>query len=120
MSTRTDLLNREHAAWRALSTDGETAAGYYATELADDVLMLLPGGLVIDERQDVIVSMRGVPWESFELFEERVVELGDDSAIVAYRATAHRSGQDYEALFNSTYVVQNGEWRLVLHQQTPV
>lgn len=120
MSTREDLLNREHEAWRALSTDGETAARHYETTLADDVLMLLPGGLVIDERQDVIDSMRGAPWDRFDISEERVLELGEDAAVVAYRATAHRSGEPYEALFNSTYVRRNGDWRLVLHQQTPV
>lgn len=119
MSTREDLLKREREAWRALSTDGETAANHYQAALARDVLMLLPGGLVIDERQDVIDSMRGAPWDGVEISEERVLELGDDVAVVAYRATAHRSGQGYEPLFNSTYLRQNGNWRLALHQQTP-
>jgi hypothetical protein len=120
MSTKEDLLNREREAWLALSTDGETAARYYETELASDVLMLLPGGLVIDEREEVVDSMRGAPWDGFEISEARVLELGEEVAVVAYRATAHRSGRGYEALFNSTYVRENGLWRLALHQQTPV
>jgi hypothetical protein len=120
MSTRHDLLELEREAWRALSTDGETAAAHYEKLLADEVLMLLPGGLVIDDRQAVIESMRGAPWDGFEITDERVLELDDRTAVVAYRATAQRSGQDYEALFNSTYVRDDGQWRLTLHQQTPV
>jgi hypothetical protein len=119
MSTENDLLELEHRAWQALSTDGETAAAFYAEHLGEHVLMLLPGGLVIDERDAVVESMRGAPWDAFELTDERVVELGDRAGVVAYRAAARRSGKDYQALFNSTYVRENGEWKLVLHQQTP-
>lgn len=82
--------------------------------------MLLPGGLVIDDRARVIESMRGTPWTSFELTDERVLPLTEESAVVAYRATARREGDDYTALFNSTYVREGNSWRLALHQQTPV
>ena len=120
MSTREDLLMLERAAWLALSTDGEAAARHYEVQLADEVLMLLPGGLVVDDRRAVIDSMRGAPWDAFEITDERVLELGDQTAVVAYRATAQRGDQEYEALFNSTYVRRSGGWRLALHQQTPV
>ena len=80
------LIERERAAWRALSTDGETAAAFFADVLADEVLMLLPGGLVIDDREQAIDAMRGGPWASFELADERTLTLGPDSAIVAYQA----------------------------------
>ena len=119
MGTGDDLLELERQAWQALATDG-AAAAHYDTVLADDVLMLLPGGLVIDDRQRVIESMQGPPWDAFELADERVLELDEHSAVVAYRAKARRGDHDYEALFNSTYVHQHGRWRLALHQQTPV
>lgn len=115
-----ELLDLEREGWRALSTDGEAAAAHYDRVLADEVLMLLPGGLVIDDRRGVVDSMRGEPWESFELSDERVLPLGGDAAIVSYRAAARRSGSTYTALFNSTYVREGGQWRLVVHQQTPV
>jgi hypothetical protein len=57
--------------------------------------------------------------DSFELADERVIDLTPNSALVAYRATARRDGVVYEALFNSTYVRQNGSWKLKVHQQTP-
>lgn len=120
MSVHDDLIELERDAWKALATSGEAAAEFYGRVLADEVLMLLPGGMVIDDRATVIDSMRGAPWDSFELSDERVLALGDDSAVVAYRATASRGGSDYTALFNSTYVRVDGAWRLALHQQTPV
>lgn len=120
MSVKTHLIELEREAWQALSTDGDTAAAHYEEVLAVEVLMLLPGGLVIGDRQQVIDSMRGAPWDSFELRDERVLPLGAECAVVAYRARAQRGGQPYEALFNSTYVREHGAWRLALHQQTPL
>ena len=114
------LIDLEHSAWEALSTSGDAAAEFYERVLAEQVLMLLPGGMVIDGREDVIDSVRGAPWTSFELSDERVLDLGMSGAVVAYRATARRGDTEYAALFNSTYVRDGDSWRLVLHQQTPV
>jgi len=85
-----ELLGLEHAGWRALATDGETAAAFYDEVLASDVLMLLPGGMVIDDRTQVVESMRGPAWDSFQLTDERVIDLTPNSAVVTYRATASR------------------------------
>jgi hypothetical protein len=117
---RADLIELEHRAWKALSTGGDAATAFYEEVLADEVLMLLPGGLVIDDRAAVIASMGGEPWSSFDLRDERVELLGDDAAVVAYEATAVRGDMTYKALFNSTYVRTADGWRLRLHQQTPV
>jgi hypothetical protein len=73
MGDATDLIELERAAWQALATSGDAAADLSARVLADDVLMLLPGGLVIDDRAAVVDSMRGEPWTSFELTDERIV-----------------------------------------------
>ena len=75
---------------------------------------------MIDDRQGVVDSMRGDPWDGFELSDERVLALDSNAAVVAYRATARRSGSVYTALFSSTYARDRGAWRLVLHQQTPL
>jgi hypothetical protein len=120
MSSHNDLVELERSAWQALASSGDAAAGFYERVLAGRVVMLLPGGLVIDDRSQVVDSMRGAPWDDFEMFDERVVPLGEDSAAVAYRARARRGDTTYEALFNSTYVREDGSWRLALHQQTPV
>jgi hypothetical protein len=114
-----ELLQQERAAWEALSTEG-AAGPYYEKNLAHDVLILLPGGLVIADRDQVVDSMRGAPWDRYEITDERVLALTPDSAVVAYRVEADRGDMHYQALLNSTYVREDGEWRLALHQQTPV
>ena len=119
MTRHDDLVELEREAWAALTTDG-AAGPFYDDVLAKDVLMLLPGGMVIDDRAQVVDSMSGAPWSSFELSDERVIDLSDESAVVAYRATAVRDDHEYTALFNSTYVLEDGAWHLAVHQQTPV
>lgn len=119
MTRHDDLVELEREAWAALITEG-AAAPFYDDLLAEHVLMLLPGGMVIDDRAQVIDSMSGTPWSSFELADERVIDLTEDSAVLAYRATAVRDDHEYSALFNSTYVREDGEWHLAVHQQTPI
>jgi hypothetical protein len=119
MATHEDLLALERAGWKALSVDGD-AARFYAEVLARQVLMLLPGGLVIDDRNGAIDATRGAAWTSFELSDERVHDLTDRSAVVAYRGAARRGDDEYMALFTSTYVLDDGAWRLAVHQQTPI
>ena len=120
MTASNDLIELEHSAWEALSSSGEAAAAFYEENLARDVIVLLPGGMVIDDRAQVVDSMKGASWDSFDLEGERVIQLGHDTAVEAYPATAKRGDNDYEALFNSTYVREDGDWRLAVHQQTPV
>lgn len=115
-----ELLDLEREAWGALSTSGEAAASFYGAVLADDVLMLLPGGMVIEGRDAAIASMRGAPWDEHRLSDEQVHVLTADSAVVAYRAQARRGEMDYDALFTSTYVRAGEHWKLAVHQQTPL
>src|SRR5690606_31825281 len=75
-----ELLDLEREAWAALSTSGEAAASFYGAVLADDVLMLLPGGMVIEGRDAAIASMRGAPWDEHRLSDEQVHVLTADSA----------------------------------------
>jgi hypothetical protein len=120
MAADDELLALEHEAWEALTSDGSSQE-FYETVLADRILVLMPGGLVIDDRERMLESMKGATWDSFELVDERVLPLTDDCAVVAYRATARRGTDDpYTALFNSTYVRERGQWRLAVHQQTPI
>ena len=114
-----DVLELERAGWRALTKEGE-AAGFYEEVLADEVLFLLPGGMVLDDRPAVVRSMAGVPWDEHELTGERVVPLGASAAVVAYLARARRGEDAYEAWCASTYVLVEGTWRLAVHQQTPL
>lgn len=120
MATADEIIALERAAWEALSTSGEAATAFYGEHLAARVLMLLPGDLVIEDRDDVVRSMGGAPWDAYSLDHERVVDTGPDAAIIAYRGKARRGGHDYAALFSSTYVREDGDWKLTVHQQTPI
>lgn len=119
MTVPNDLPELERAMWRAMVAGPDEAVAFYDEVLADRVLMLFPGGMVIDDRQQVVDSMRSVGWDSYELSDERVFDLGESSAVVAYRGVARRGADEYEALFNSTYVRRGDSWALALHQQTP-
>ena len=114
-----ELIEIERAGWEALATGGDAAARYYDDVLAEEVLFLLPHGIAIDDRAAVIDSMRGDPWSSYELTEERLVDLTGACAVVAYLARAVRHGEEYSALVSSTYVRRDGHWKLAVHQQTP-
>lgn len=120
MASEHELVEIERAGWDALSAGGDVAMSHYADVLAETVLFLLPRGMLIDDRAAVIDSMGGEPWSSYRLFDARVVELSDDSAVLAYRASATRNGTEYEALVNSTYKRAGGAWKLAVHQQTPL
>ncbi len=119
MNDHETLLDLEHAAWRALSTAG-AAAAFYRDVLADDVLMLLPGGMVIDDRDQVIESMNGAPWASYELADERVLDLSDESAVVAYRGKARRGESTTRRSSTAPTSAMTTGWKLAVHQQTPV
>jgi hypothetical protein len=59
-------------------------------------------------------------WRSV-VMSERYVSRQNDIAVLAYRASAERSGQPiYEVLCTSTYLNDDGKWLRLSHQQTPV
>jgi len=103
MGITDDLLGLEREGWVALSSGGDAAVRFYADVLDEEVRFLLPGGLVIDDRAELVRTFQDSPWTSFELSDERVVVLDDAAAVVAYRASAQREGGSYTALFTSTY-----------------
>lgn len=116
-----ELVAIEERGWEALAAGGDAAAAFYRAVLADDPVMLFPGGMVLRGRDAILSSMAGPPWSSYELSDTRVQRLADDAAAVIYRAVGEREGQPpYEALITTVYVRDGGRWRLALHQQTPV
>lgn len=117
-----ELVALEVEGWQALTTEG--AAGPFYDRLLDEApVMLLPGGMVLTDRAEMVASMSGTPWRTFELHDVRVQRPSDDVGVVTYRAEAVRDERSYVALMSSVYVRRGGDgpdrWRLVLHQQTP-
>ncbi|MGY1824160.1 DUF4440 domain-containing protein [Geodermatophilus sp. SYSU D00079] len=115
-----DLAALEERGWQALSTSAEAALAFYDRVLDDDVEMLLPGGMRLDDRATVLAAMGGPPWSSHALEDVVVRRLSADSGLVTYGVVAQREGvAPYSALISSAYVRRDDGWRLVFHQQTP-
>jgi hypothetical protein len=119
MPATKDLVDLERRSWEALATEG-AAAPYYEEVLDEDPVVLMPGGMVIDDRQTIIDSMGGPAWKSYDLEEMDVHVLTRNVGVVTYGAHASRDGsEDYSALMTSVYVKRPDGWKLALHQQTP-
>lgn len=103
--------------WEALSS-GQGAA-FYRENLADDAVMAFSFGVM--NRQEAIDAMDSAPpWSTYEISDTRVVALGEDSGVLVYHVTAQRAEQEpYSAVISSTFVRQDGRWKLAFHQQTP-
>lgn len=115
-----ELIELEQQGWKALSTGGDAGKEFYASVLREDAVMLFPGGMCIDGRESILQSLGSQPWETFEIENPQVVSLTSNAGMLVYKVTAHRKGNPpYVALVSSTYV-RDRDWRLVVHQQTPV
>ena len=114
-----ELAVLERDGWDALSTSGEAARAFYEHVLDERVVMLLPGGAVLDDRDVIVDSMSGQPWSGFSLEDVRSLPLTADTGVVTYGVVATRDGQEYSALMSSLYVRREDGWKLAFHQQTP-
>ena len=116
LDLRAELEDLECRGWEALS--GAGGATFYETVMADDGVMVFPG-MVMDRATSLETIRSVMPWSRFDLHDVSVV--GDSHiGLITYRATAKRGdAPEYEAMMSSVYVRRNGEWRLLLHQQSP-
>lgn len=114
-----EVVRLEVRGWEALSTGRVEATAFYRDVLDDDVVMLLPGGLVLRGADAVLPTLGADPWRGFAIANPEVRSLSADVALLTYAVSAHRGGPGYEALVTSVYVRRDGRWRLALHQQTP-
>lgn len=108
----------ERAAWDALCAGN--GAEFYGARMTSDGVMVLAHGEVLD-RDRAVASLAQTPaWSEYALHDVRVVPLGAEAAALVYRARARRPDAELDALMASTYVMQEGEWRLALFQQTVI
>ncbi|SEB70988.1 protein of unknown function [Paramicrobacterium humi] len=116
---REELLALERAGWQSLCNG--MGAEFYERAMVLDGLMVLAGGFALD-REGAIASLRDAPpWDSFDISDERFVQVSDDVVVLKYTGAAHRGSEpEFVALMTSSYVRVRGEWRLALYTQTPV
>lgn len=120
MSKQT-LIELEEQGWQALSSAGDAGQRFYDSILREDAVMVFPGGLRLSDKQDILASLAAQPWQSFQIEDAQTLDLTENAGVVVYKVTARRAGSaPYAALISSTYVHEDGAWRLALHHQTPV
>lgn len=109
-------IDIERAFWRS-SGDEE----FYRTHVAEEGLFVLSMGVMTKEA--VVAAMaEAEPWESFQIGDPAWVPIGEDVVGLVYEASARRGPDDdeYRANILSVYRRQEGDWQLILHQQTPL
>jgi hypothetical protein len=109
-----NLWTAEQRLW----TDGVEA---YEDLMAKDCTMVF-GPMGIMKRSDVIESLRGAPrWSKIIMSAETENIYSQSAVVLAYHALAEQEdGTQYEAVCTSTYVRDDGRWRIAQHQQTPI
>ena len=117
MTDTTDIETLERSGWEALS--GPDGARFYAEVMADDGFMVFPS-LVMDKQAALSAIRQAEPWSAFDLNDVRVTAM-QEAALIIYVAVGQRTGQPpYKAVMSSVYVRRGDDWKLLLHQQSPV
>ena len=101
----------------------ELAAGSdyeYRERLAEDAVVIVPGRALT--KAETVAAMRESPgWDAFRIADPQVIRSGPDVVGVTYRFEGTRDAEyGYAALMSSVYSRAGGDWKLVLHQQTPI
>ena len=119
MTVEQTLLELEEELWRA-NREGDGA--FYNKILRDDVLLVSRFGVA--PKQVIVngIQANHNPFLRTELSDQRVRVLTDTTAMITYTAnyTALINGteQDFKVYATSVYVLEGGEWRSALHQQS--
>jgi hypothetical protein len=91
----------------------------YRERLADEAVVIVPGAVL--DRDSTVAAMDASPgWDDFVFEGVRALPLADDAGLLTYTFSGRRGDQHYRAVLSSVYVRRDGDWRMVLHQQTPV
>lgn len=114
------LVRLERRGWASLC-DG-TGAQFYGETMTEDGLMVLANGAVLG-RDDVVGSLENAPpWRTYEIADVRLVHISEDCAVLVYRGTGYRDGDEpaFVGAMSSVYVRRDDAWQLALYQQTPI
>jgi hypothetical protein len=90
--------------------------------MADDAVMVLANGAIMD-RESVVESLeQAPPWRAYNIDDVRLICSGSDGATLVYVGTAYREGDEpaFVGVMSSVYRRHDDAWRLALYQQTPI
>jgi hypothetical protein len=110
-----DLLKLERGFWTG---DAE----YYRQHLDDLCLTVFTEMAGAFKREDVARMITDTDrWRDLDLDPKGFIEPLPGMALLTYAVKATRkNGDPYAAAVTSGYVMRNGAWKMVLHQQTPL
>jgi hypothetical protein len=115
-------VQRELAALteEALRASAENDRTFYDGYLASDATAVLPIGVVT--KSQVLGSMQGerAPFAAKRVEDTNIRALGSDAGIVTYRAIYDRDGREVSVMATTVCERQDGVWKGVHYQQTPL
>jgi hypothetical protein len=114
-SLEDDLYAMEQGFWTA-------GADYYRAHLDARCLVAFVGMAGVMAKEDVAKSAGdGDRWKDLSIARKGYLQPTAGTAILTYEASAARAdGEPYRALVTSAYASRGGEWKMVLHTQTPL
>jgi hypothetical protein len=89
----------------------------YRARLAPDAIVIVPGQ-VLDRDATVAAMDASAGWDKVDLAGPTSRPLGAEGAVLSYTFTGRRGDVVYRAMMSSAYALRDGEWKLVVHQQT--
>lgn len=117
MSLQDQLLDIERALW----TNDPIA---YRRHLIEEAVLVFgeTGPIGRDAAIDAIHKevAEGDQWTDVDIANVISMSLDTDAALLTYKASARRKSQGVTVLATSVYVRRGEDWKLALHQQTPV
>jgi hypothetical protein len=119
MSIEQTLLDMEDELWRA-NREGDGA--HYDTMLRDDALGISKFGVLDKPAAVKGINVNNNPFTRSRMSDPTVIRINETAALITYQAdyTALIDGteQDFSSLATTVYSLEDGEWRVVLHQQS--
>ena len=114
-----EIKKMELDGWRMLSTGGLAARGFYKEVLADRAVMILPGGIILENVESILDSFDSQPWDWFRIEDEKIIHLSENAYLLYYHVNAQRQSEAiYSANVSSMYIRADEGWKLIFHQQT--
>ena len=115
MAIEQELLALEERFWTG-------DADFYRKNLDAECLCVFTDMAGVMTREQVAATIPdGKRWSGLVIEEKGFRRLGEDVALLSYRASAKRpDGEPYRAVVSSGYVRHDGAWKMAFHQQTPL
>ncbi len=115
MSNTDDVLAIEKGFW----TQADQPE-YFERHVADGGLIVIePMGFL--EKRQAVAMPADAPWSDVEMSDVESRQITPDCVILAYHGRGVRKGdaKPYEGSIASTYILQEGAWRLALSVHQP-